>query len=123
MKSGSSAFIGVGSQSAPAAAMSSSYHRSRPSCISQGSGLRFTTMHFSMLAQSGLVMASSAMAFSPICLPERSETLDVMSILQEASPTRVAMASALKPPNTMEWMAPIRVQASITMGSSMIIGR
>jgi hypothetical protein len=36
---------------------------------------------------------------------------------------RVAMASAEKPPNTTEWAAPMRAQASIAMAASGIIGR
>ena len=63
------------------------------------------------------------MAFSGMLLPARSEMLAVMSSLQAESLMRPASASALNPPNTTEWIAPMRAQASMAMGSSGIIGR
>ncbi len=36
---------------------------------------------------------------------------------------RAFKASAEKPPNTIMWMAPMRAQASMTIGSSAIMGR
>ena len=56
-------------------------------------------------------------------LPARNEVLEVMSNLQAESLMRPASESELNPPNTTEWIAPSRVQASITTGSSGIIGR
>ena len=58
-------------------------------------------------------MARSAMALSGIFLPPRSPSLAVNSSLQRASTIRSRNESALKPPNTTEWIAPMRAQASI----------
>ncbi len=38
------------------------------------------------------------------------------------SSMRVASSFAAKPPNTTEWMAPMRAQASMAMAASGIIG-
>lgn len=43
--------------------------------------------------------------------------------LGRASSMRVASEAAAKPPNTTEWMAPIRTQASITKQASAVLGR
>jgi hypothetical protein len=45
-----------------------------------------------------------------------------MSILQALSWMRSLSAAAENPPKTIEWIAPMRVQASITIASSGIIG-
>jgi hypothetical protein len=39
-----------------------------------------------------------------------------------ASSMRVASSGAAKPPNTTEWMAPMRAQASMAITASGIIG-
>ena len=46
--------------------------------------------------------ASSEIPFSGMCFPARSDTFDVMRILQSLSLIRSRSASALKPPNTTE---------------------
>ncbi len=86
-----------------------------------GSLLRLMTTTCSMLGV--FFNASSAMALSGMILPPRKEQFAVMSSLQVESLMRSDSESALKPPNTMEWMAPMRVQASITVAASAIIGR
>ena len=48
--------------------------------------------------------------------------LALMISLGEASRTRVASSFGANPPNTTEWMAPIRAQASIEITASGIIG-
>jgi hypothetical protein len=45
-----------------------------------------------------------------------------MIALGLASSMRVASSCAAKPPNTTEWIAPIRAQASMAMAASGIIG-
>ena len=86
-----------------------------------GVSLRLTTMTFSMLGV--CFNASSAMPFSGMLLPARNEVFEVMSSRHAESVMRPARASALNPPKTIEWIAPIRVQASIVMGNSGIMGR
>ena len=46
-----------------------------------------------------------------------------MSTLAPQLSMRALSASAEKPPKTIMWMAPMRAQASMTTGSSAIIGR
>jgi hypothetical protein len=46
-----------------------------------------------------------------------------MTSFASASVIRLYSASAEKPPNTTEWVAPIRAQASIAIAASGIIGR
>jgi hypothetical protein len=46
-----------------------------------------------------------------------------MSIFAPQSWMRSRSAAAEKPPNTTEWIAPMRAQASMAIGSSGIIGR
>jgi len=66
--------------------------------------------------------ASSAICFKWMCLPDRSDTLAVTSALQSESLIRSRKESALNPPNTTEWIAPIRAQASVATASSTTIG-
>jgi len=47
----------------------------------------------------------------------------VTSSLAPQLSMRALRASALKPPKTTMWMAPMRAQASMTIGSSAIMGR
>ena len=46
-----------------------------------------------------------------------------MTIRLSQSVIRPASASGEKPPNTTEWIAPIRAQASMAKAASGIIGR
>jgi hypothetical protein len=51
-------------------------------------------------------------------MPQEAETM----ALGLASLMRVASSLAAKPPNTTEWMAPMRAQASMAMAASAIMG-
>ncbi len=66
-------------------------------------------------------MASSTMAFSGSCLPPRSCSSAVMMATAPASCTRSRTDCAEKPPNTTEWIAPMRAQACIAATPSMLI--
>jgi hypothetical protein len=67
--------------------------------------------------------ASSAFALSGTTEPRRHPPSAVISTLAAASLLRSESDSGLNPPNTTEWIAPIRVQASIAITTSGIIGR
>ena len=67
--------------------------------------------------------ATSLFAFSATVAPRRHPPSAVMSTFASASLMRSASASGEKPPNTTEWAAPMRAQASSDTGSSGIIGR
>ncbi len=58
------------------------------------------------------------MLFVPLNPPS-----EVMTTFEVASFTRSASAVAEKPAKTMEWIAPIRAQASMATASSGTIGR
>jgi hypothetical protein len=58
-------------------------------------------------------MALSVLAFSGTFLPPRNPSSAVMTKVDSQSTIRPASASGENPPNTIEWIAPIRVQASI----------
>jgi hypothetical protein len=53
-----------------------------------------------------------------ISIPHDAETIS----FGRASFIRVANSSAAKPPNTTEWIAPMRAQASIAITASGTIG-
>jgi hypothetical protein len=53
------------------------------------------------------------LAFSGTFLPPRRPSSAVMMNLDSQSTMRPASASGEKPPKTIEWMAPMRVQASM----------
>ena len=55
----------------------------------------------------------------PGSMPQEAE----MMSFGLASSMRVASSGAAKPPNTTEWIAPSRAQASIAIAASGIIGR
>ncbi len=65
-----------------------------------------------------LPSASSTLRFSGTVEPRRQASSWVMSRTEPESFMRSATASAEKPPNTTEWAAPMRAQASIATGSS-----
>ena len=78
-------------------------------------------MHVSTVGHS--YSAVSASDFSGTTRPPRRPSSAVMSIVAPQSWIRSRSATALKPPKTTEWIAPIRAQASMAMASSGIIGR
>jgi hypothetical protein len=67
--------------------------------------------------------ASSTAGLSALGAPRRKPPSAVMTSLASASSIRERSASAEKPPNTTEWGAPMRAQASMAMTASAIIGR
>ncbi len=67
--------------------------------------------------------AWSTFAFSGTFLPPRTPSSAVMITVDAQSEMRPASESGEKPPNTTEWIAPMRAQASIATAASGIIGR
>ena len=67
--------------------------------------------------------ASSAFAFSGTLRPPRRPSSAVISSSEAQSWMRLARLSGENPPNTTEWIAPIRAQASIATAASGTIGR
>ena len=82
--------------------------------------MRRTTSTFSSPLQR--VSASSVFFLSGIGLPPRTPSSAVMMNLESASTMRPARLSGEKPPNTTEWMAPMRAQARMAKHASGIIG-
>ena len=104
------------------AAFSRSCHqRSRPSCQSTFSPVRFTTIDFSIVGQ--FRSAASAVSFRGTIFPRRKPPSAVMSIFDFASAIRSTSAVALNPPKITECTAPIRAHASMAIGSSGTIGK
>ena len=124
MNSGSSASISSQGQLVvmSGAAISSWHHLSRPSTQFRPSRPVWrTTMQVLTAGQE--FIASSAAALRGTLLPPRSPPSAVIMMVPEQSRMRSRRASAEKPPNTTLWMAPMRAQASMAMGSSGIMGR
>ena len=121
----SSLSIDSGSHVASASASSSWYQWSRPSVMSMSASppealMRSTTTTCS--TDGVLASATSTVGLRRPGLPRRQPPSAVMTTLHSASLMRSASESALKPPNTTEWAAPMRAQASSAAGSSGIIG-
>ncbi len=123
MNSGSSAFMRSGSQVARSAAVISSYQRSRPSTHSTGRPVRLTTTTFCTDWVAGFFRASSTLVLSGTMRPPRRLSSEVITNVDWQSSMRLTSESGEKPPNTIEWMAPMRAQASIATAASGIIGR
>ena len=88
--------------------------------MSTGSSTRFTTTTCSTLGVEAT--AVSTLGLSIDGAPRRNPPSAVMTALHSASLMRSISESGLKPPNTTEWGAPMRAQASIATGSSGTIG-
>ena len=67
-------------------------------------------------------IASSTRCLYGTALPPRMPASAVTIAFGRASSMRVASDAAAKPPNTTEWIAPIRAHASIANVASAIIG-
>ncbi|MCY1378073.1 hypothetical protein D9M69_656780 [compost metagenome] len=67
-------------------------------------------------------MASSSKGLYGTTLPPREPASALTTTLGCASSMRDASDTEAKPPNTTEWIAPIRAQASIANTASGIIG-
>ena len=81
----------------------------------------FTTMQ--ALTEGLSAMAASAAVLSGVGRPPRRPVSAVIMTVASALTARSRSASAEKPPNTTQWMAPMRAQASMATGSSGIMGR
>jgi hypothetical protein len=68
-------------------------------------------------------MARSTVFLRGIRFPPRKPSFAVTTMRQRASRIRSRRDSALNPPKTTEWTAPMRAQASIVKASSGIIGK
>ena len=120
MNSGSSAPISSGGQSGEAASTISSYQWSRPATQPMSAPVRRATTTVRQFGQ--LSSALSVLALSGIARPPRTPSSAVTTSVLSQSWIRPASASGEKPPNTTEWMAPMRAQASIATAASGIIG-
>ena len=67
-------------------------------------------------------MEASALSFSGMMPPRRQPPSAVIITLDWESSMRSRSDSALNPPNTMLWGAPMRAQASMAMASSGTMG-
>ena len=76
----------------------------------------------SRTAMFGPVSASSTIAFSGSALPPRICSSAVITITAPVSAMRSRRLCAEKPPNTTEWVAPMRAHASIATTPSIDIG-
>jgi hypothetical protein len=97
-------------------ATSSCHHTSRPGLMGTSLPARRSTTTFSTDGQ--LSRAWSANCLRGTTWPRRHAPSWVMRTLAWASWIRPARASALNPPKTTLWTAPMRAQASMAMGSS-----
>ena len=101
--------------------MRSCHHWSRPSRTPTSSPVRRTT---TTCAIDGVFSrASSAICFNGTTFPRRQPPSAVTRTFAFWSLIRSRRDSAENPPNTTEWIAPMRAHASIATGSSGIIGR
>ncbi len=116
VKRRSSLSIASGSHVAAWSATRSWYQWSRPSRMGTSLPVRRTTTTLRIV--SVLVSASSTLLLSGTVAPRRQASSWVIRHTDPESFMRSATASAEKPPNTTEWAAPMRAQASIATGSS-----
>ena len=65
---------------------------------------------------------SSPSVAKAITLPEREPPSALITSLGDASSMREASAPEAKPPNTTQWMAPMRTQASMAITASATMG-
>ena len=121
MKSGSSAPTGSGGQSAETSASISCSQWSRSATQATCWPVRRTT------STRGSVFAFTSalltLSLRLVTRPPRGAPSAVMTTLAELSSIRFSSASGEKPAKTIEWIAPIRAQASIATAASGIIGR
>ena len=92
---------------------------SRPSFIGTSAPVRVTTI---TVGTSRCSSAVSTLRLSGMCLPPRTPSSAVITAQASQSAMRPARLSGEKPPNTTEWIAPMRAQASIAAAASGIIG-
>ncbi len=112
VNSGCSASSAIASCLSEAPFIWSCHQTSRPSCHAILFLQRCTT---TTRSTSVPLIASSTLSLSGTIWPRRQPPSEVMAILAPASRMRSASASAANPPNTTEWVAPMRAQASIAI--------
>ena len=100
--------------------MTSCHQRSRPAFMSTSPSVRRTTTQVLIVGVSA--RALSTFALSGMTLPRRQPPSAVMQSLAPQSLMRSRSASAEKPPKTTVWGAPMRVQASMAIAASGIMG-
>ena len=76
-----------------------------------------------MIVSTRSPMTSSTVSLIGAVLPLRRAPSTVISVLASENSIRSLTDSALKPPKTTLWIAPMRAQASIATATSGIIGR
>ena len=121
IKSGSSASITSAWLVASASSIRGCIHSSRPSFIEISCPVRFTTSTFSI--DGVFTNASSAIRFRSMTFVPRNPPSAVISSLHEESLMRLDSAWDEKPPNTTEWIAPMRAQAKTAKANSGIMGK
>jgi len=82
--------------------------------------VRRTTM--TLATPPALSQAASVFTLSGILRPPRTPSSAVTTTVDLQSSMRPASESGEKPPNTTEWIAPMRAQASMEIAASGIIG-
>ena len=87
------------------------YQMSRPSVHAMSPPVRRTTRTVATFGQSA--SASSVLRLSGTMRPPRTPSSAVITVRQSESRMRSLSDCGEKPPNTTEWVAPIRAQASI----------
>ncbi len=111
MNRGASAFIGSGGHSAEARSIRGPASKSRPPVIATSRPVWRNISTLTSAAQR--FSASSVFCLSGTLRPPRRPPSAVITRLLSQSLIRSARESGEKPPNTTEWIAPIRAQASI----------
>ena len=111
MNSGCSAFTSTHGHSVVTMAAASWYQTSRTGSMATFPPVRRTTTTWSTPPTRS--MAVSTLALSGTLRPPRRPSSAVMTSLDWQPSMRPASASGEKPPNTTEWMAPSRAQASM----------
>jgi hypothetical protein len=94
---------------------------SRPAVMAMSAPVRLTTSTFFTELQPPKAMASSTMAFKGRCLPPRTCWSAVITATAPVSSMRSRSDWAEKPPNTTEWVAPMRAQACMAATPSIDI--
>ena len=100
--------------------ISSSHQTSRPFIMETGVRVRVKTITLFIVGH--CTSASSITFLSCTSLAPRMPPSQVITILHSASFILSAMDCAENPPNTTEWIAPIRAQASTAIASSGTMG-
>jgi hypothetical protein len=112
----------TGSQCAGWPCTTSCHHRSRPGCIGTSCAVCRSTITFSMLAAPvGQRLVGGGLELHHLAAPMAAIGGDDEARAGILDPVAQAQF-AEKPPNTTEWMAPMRAQACIAMMASGTIG-